>query len=391
MGDIDLREVDGDDRIASVGAATVRAVLPSPVHFGNWVMRHRDFVVVRVRTEGGAEGWAFTLTRDAPVAQVIRQSVRPGYETGHLAPVALHERTRRSNLSTLSAGLGLRALSVVDLAVWDALGHRLGKPISKVLGADMVDLPATAIVGYPPTMPPDDVRAQVQALHATGWRRFKLAAAATPSLTAERHAAAMSVGDDVHVALDGAWTLSTIEQALDLLAAIEQPLGWLEDVFPPGDAEQLAALRATTDVPIAMGDEQGGSYYPDALLQAGAVDIVRIDLTCMGGLSAAPGIIRRCREAGVQVAPHMNAHVHSRALPALGVHDPPIEWGVPWTGVDPFADSLQQPEVVDGRMKPLDAGPGFGELVAREWLADQPVLDDEDGIVADLLGAGGGS
>lgn len=383
----DLTEIEADDRIRSVDSMTIRALLPSPVNFGDWIMRHRDFVLVRVRTADGAEGWSFTLTRDAPVAAVIRQSVRPGYEGKSLAPTVCHERTRRSNLSTFSAGVGLRALSVVDLAVWDALGKRLNRNITDLLGGVPTPLPATAIIGYPPTMDAEAVRAQVVELHAAGWRRFKLAAAATPELTAQRHAAVLSVATDVHVALDAAWTLATVEEALELLAALDQPLGWLEDAFPPGDAGLLAALRRATSVPIAMGDEQGGSYYPEALLRADAVDIVRLDLTCMGGLTAAPAIIRRCHAAGVQLAPHMNAHVHSRTLPALGMVDPPIEWGVPWTGVDPFADSLEQPVVVDGRMRPLGDGGGFGRLVAPEWIVDQSVLDDVDGVMVDVARA----
>jgi len=45
----------------------------------------------------------------------------------------------------------------------------------------------------------------------------------------------------------------------------------------------LPRLRHANQHTIAMGDEQGGSYYPQALLMAKAVDVVRIDLTCMGG------------------------------------------------------------------------------------------------------------
>ena len=54
----------------------------------------------------------------------------------------------------------------------------------------------------------------------------------------------------------------------------------------PGDAGKLRQLRERTDVPIAQGDEQGGSYYPEALILAEAVDVVRLDLTCMGGITA---------------------------------------------------------------------------------------------------------
>jgi hypothetical protein len=79
----------------------------------------------------------------------------------------------------------------------------------------------------------------------------------------------------------------------------------------------------------------------------------------------------------------MFAHVHSQVFGALG-HDVPVEWGVPGTGVDQFADSLVQPVIVDGGlMEPLPEQPGFGPLVNAGWLGEQDV-DDPDGLVASL-------
>ena len=96
-----------------------------------------------------------------------------------------------------------------------------------------------------------------------------------------------------------------------------------------------------------MGDEQGGSYYPQALILAKAVDVVRIDLTCMGGITGGRRIVDECLRAGVAFSPHMFAHVHSQVFSGWGFPDVPIEWGVPWTGVDPYADSLAQPTIIE--------------------------------------------
>jgi hypothetical protein len=76
----------------------------------------------------------------------------------------------------------------------------------------------------------------------------------------------------------------------------------------------------------------------------------------------------------------MFAHVHSQVLAAWGHSDVPIEWGVPSTGVDPYADSLVQPKVSKGEMEGLPEGPGFGSLVNRDWIATQK-FDDPDHIL----------
>ena len=83
----------------------------------------------------------------------------------------------------------------------------------------------------------------------------------------------------------------------------------------------------------------------------------------------------------------MFAHVHSQVFSAWGFDDRPIEWGVPWTGVDPYADSLENAVVTDGLMRPLKQEPGFGNMLNREWALSQP-HDDPQGILEGMSGGG---
>ncbi len=379
------------ETIAELHVATVRAALPEPIRFGDWVMKHREFALVRVRARSGVEGFAFTLTREGPVAATIKQAIAHHYVGSAFAgsddAASVFYRCQGSNLAGLSAGIGLRALSIVDLAVHDLLARSAGVSIARYLGGEPRPLPATAIIGYPPgAMPPDAVAEQVRSLRDAGWRRFKIPIALPLEYGRDRLLAARAAaGDDAWLGMDAAWVFRTVDDAVAFLDGVrEARLAWFEDVFPPGDAEIVAGLRARSGgTPIAMGDEQGGSYYPEALLLRQAVDVVRIDLTCMGGITRARPLIDACRRAGTAFAPHMFAHVHSQVFGALG-HDVPIEWGVPGTGVDQFADSLAQPTILSGGlMEPLHDGPGFGPLVNGPWLAEQDV-DDPDGLVREL-------
>jgi len=93
-------------------------------------------------------------------------------------------------------------------------------------------------------------------------------------------------------------------------------------------------------------------------------------------------VVDECLRARVRFAPHMFAHVHSQVFGGWGFSDLPIEWGVPWTGVDPYADSLRQPTITSGGlMQPISTGAGFGELLNRDWAVCQP-HEDPDGILA---------
>lgn len=112
-------------------------------------MKYREYAVVKVKLNSGIEGWAFTLTRDGAVAEQIRKMLRDIY-VGTLT--RKREETfsiaQRRSLASHSAGIGLRALSIFDLAVWDAATQEAGVSISSLLGGSRPHMPATAIIGY---------------------------------------------------------------------------------------------------------------------------------------------------------------------------------------------------------------------------------------------------
>jgi L-alanine-DL-glutamate epimerase-like enolase superfamily enzyme len=372
--------IDGR-RIESIRVATILSPLPVSIHFGNWVMRHREFALCGIRAEDGVTGFGFCYTRDGPIAQIVRRLIAPHYVGQPLGdPESLFYGAAWSNNAVLAAGIGFRALSMVDIAAWDLAAKAQGKPIEELLGGRRERMPVTAIIGYPPTIGPDEVAQQVKDLYAAGWRRFKQPIAATPEFTLARLRAAREAADDIWLGMDLNWVFKSQDELVEFARSLEDlRLGWIEDIMPPGNARAIAEVRSRIDVPVAMGDEQGGSYHPEALLAANAVDVQRIDVSTNGGLTRLRPALDRIGRAGVSFAPHMFPHVHSRVLGALGYTDTPIEWGVPGTGVDQFSDALPQPTVVDGRMEPLPAEPGFGETVSAAWLHEQE-LDDPDRI-----------
>lgn len=373
------------DTITAVDVATIRSPLPTTIRFGPWVMEHREFALCRLRTESGLEGFGFVYTRDGPIAAIVRRNIRPmlvgqPYDD----PAALHWQAAWSNNAILPAGIGLRALSLADLATWDLAARAAGKSITRYLGGERRPMLVTAIIGYPPTLTPAEVSTQVETLYAAGWRRFKQPIAATPEETRARlRAARDAMGPDCWLGMDCNWVFKSAPDAIEFartIAALD--LGWFEDVVPPGNARMVAEIRRGAPVPIAMGDEQGGSYHPESLLAHDAVDVARVDVTTYGGITRLKDTVAQFESAGVPFAPHMFAHVHSQVFSALG-HDVPIEWGVPGSGVDQFADSLAQPVVTDGRMAPLEEELGVGRIFNARWIAEQ-IVEDEDGLIADL-------
>ena len=156
-------------------------------------------------------------------------------------------------------------------------------------------------------------------LQAAGWRRFKCPMGVTLEELAKRLQAARAAAPDAWLGTDLVWMFPTVDAAAAYADTVSDlNLGCIEDIFPPGNAGKLAELRKRVKMPIWQGDEQGGSYYPEALILAKSVDLVRVDLTCMGGITGGRAIIDECLAAGVAFGPHMFAHVHSQVFSAWG-------------------------------------------------------------------------
>lgn len=373
------------DRIRRVRVATILHVLEVPIVFGTWIMRHREFALVRVDAESGASGFAYCLTRDGPLAALVERTIAPAYVGREVAdPAGSFHAALWQNNAVHAAGLGMRALSVVDIAAWDLAAKVAGQDIVSYLGGTREPMLVTGIVGYPPSISPQATVDQIAGLWERGWRRFKLPIAPTPDESIARLRAAREAFPEAWLGIDNNFFSKTAEDAIAFGRRLDGlDVGWFEDIVPPGDAAMVAQIRAAIGTPVAMGDEQGGSYHPQALLHFDAVDVLRVDATTNGGITRLRGIVAAAAERGVPVAPHMYPHIHSQVLSALGRTDAPIEWGIPWTGVHPMDDPLTQPTVVDGRMDPLPALPGLGVLVDPAWIATQQVTDPH-GLLADL-------
>ncbi len=369
-------------KITSVRVATINHILPVPIIYGNWIMDHREFALVRVDLEDGTAGFAYGLTRDGPVASIVHRSIAPCYVGREIDdPQQVFYGALWTNHAVHAGGIGMRALSLVDIACWDALARYSKKSFQEILGGELSELPATAIVGYPPTMPAEELAEQIVELQKKGWNRFKIPISPDLEFSETRLRAAREVAPNDWIGFDINMVLRTSEAVLEFENKVRDlKLGWIEDVVPPGDAEMVARVRRGSQTPIAMGDEQGGAYHPEALLTANAVDVIRVDATTNGGVTGLRKSLAQAKLAGVKVSPHMFPHLHSRLLPILGFKDVPIEWGIPGTGVHPMDDGLEQPVIVNGKMKPLQTSIGLGKIVDYDWITKQQVSDEHGAL-----------
>ena len=174
---------------------------------------------------------------------------------------------------------------------------------------------------------PSHVRASVRQAIDAGFGALKPHEIELSAIRAAREEA----GPGIELTLDVncPWTLNEARSVAEELKAIR--LKWLEEpLWPPENFDGLAALRRTSGIPIAAGENVYTLMDFERLLAAGAVDFVQPSPAKMGGISELRKIFPLVAIHNIPVMPHsfydgpgLLAAIHATA--ALGTGDSMIE------------------------------------------------------------------
>ena len=113
-----------------------------------------------------------------------------------------------------------------------------------------------------------------------------------------------AVGPTIEIMVD-AWMGWTTTYAIRLLERIaEFRPRWLEEPVPPDRFDDLAAIRRSSNVPIATGEHEYTRWGFLHLIQAGGVDVIQADPDWCGGISELIKIASIASAYGKQIVPH---------------------------------------------------------------------------------------
>lgn len=246
-------------KITAVSSNVLRIPLPAPTADAIRRHDHRDYALVRVETDGGIEGVAFCL-EGVFVDFAVRELLAP-----HILGEdpfdnrRLWDKLFRVSLQTGRRGAVLRALSCIDIALWDIKGKACGLPVYKLLGGHRDKVPAYASGGYyREGKSLDDLAAEMQDYVSRGFRAVKMKIGReSPAADAERvRVVREAIGDEVKLMVDANNAWDTLPVALDVVRRIEPyDVFWIEEPTLP-DAMQLSArIAESTSIPVATGPQ----------------------------------------------------------------------------------------------------------------------------------------
>jgi D-arabinonate dehydratase len=300
-------------KITSVTATTSLVPLPRPIVMGDFRFDAREYIVVEIAADTGQVGIGIGMTRDAPVKAVVDRSLAP-YLLGRdpLLTEAHWDALYHRNLPQGQRGIFMRALSAVDIALWDLKGQAAGLPVWKLLGGARGRVPVSVAGGYPRSDGTlADFEAELTSYAEKGYRTVKLAAGELADDTVRLRAARGVLGPDIALAHDVHWGFRDLLSVVPTVRSWEDiGIAFLEDPFPSELIELSVQLREQTGQRLALGEDIVGRWAFRDLLERHKPDLLRLDATVAGGLSEAAKICALAAAHGVPVFPHVFPEVH---------------------------------------------------------------------------------
>ncbi len=291
------------------------------------------WLVVEVFTDEGLVG----IGNSALAPQVTKQTIDL-----YLKPLLvgqnpwdiefLWQHMFRKTMAFGRKGIGMVAISAVDIALWDLLGKCARQPVYRLLGGrTKLRIPVYASRLY--SVPLNDLAAEAKRYKDEGYQAMKLRFGWGPADGAagmQRNVQLVrtvreAVGDDTDVMADAymGWTLDYAKRMLPLLEPFH--LRWLEEPLIPDDVQGYAELKSYGRVPIACGEHEFTLHGFRELLDARAVDYIQFDTNRVGGITQARKIAALAEAHSVPVIPHAG-QMHNYHVVMASFNSPMAEY-----------------------------------------------------------------
>lgn len=309
-------------RIATVEAIPLEYPLETPSQDATGVWATWNTVLVRIRTDDGFEGWGEIGPVHGGGTLVYKSLVEH-----RLAPRLIGaDPLRREHLWHEMLGTGtsayafgrsgaiVSAIAGVDIALWDIAGKAFNVPVYQMLGGKVHDrIPAYASGFFGKqgrALTPDECAEEAERYAREGFRGVKMKVGFGISVDRENLRAVRQVlGPDRGIMVDANQAFSLTQARRFVEECADLGLTFFEEPLPMHDLNGLAALSATSPVPIAAGENLYTRFEFREVFERRAVHIVQPDVIHVGGISEMWKIAALAGTWGMPFCPHIHATI----------------------------------------------------------------------------------
>ena len=344
------------------------------------------WLIVEIFTDDGHVGIGNAALAPPITKQVIDLYLKPlliGADPWNIE--FLWQHMYRKTMAFGRKGIGMAAISAVDIALWDLLGKSAKQPVFRLLGGrTKPSIPVYASRLY--SIELSELAAEAKRYKKEGYKAMKLRFGWGPTDGApgmQKNVALVkavreAVGDGIDVMADAymGWTLDYAKRMLPLLEPFN--LRWLEEPVIPDEIHGYAELKSYARIPIAGGEHEFTQYGFRDLLEARAVDYIQFDTNRVGGITQARKISALAESYSVPVIPHAG-QMHNYHVVMASLNSPMAEY-FPIVDVEVGNELFWyifegEPKAKDGFVDLDENVPGLGLTVNEKDLAKFEVIE----------------
>jgi len=298
-------------RITSIDVSVLEVPLSASGYQPAWApgMTYRSWPcsVVKIETEeglvgiGGQKYWNPALEK--LIEEILVEEVIDPFYVGRFS----------NKMGSLRNTYGDRFCGF-EIALWDLIGKKTGRPIYNLLGVfreRVLAYASTAELRRPEERVKDTVRMLEEGFKAVKLRFHD----PRPEKDIEiARAVRDAVGDSMEIMIDAnqarppprrrgtTWSLKT---ALKICKRLERlDILWIEEPLPASDLSGLETLRKNTSIMIAGGEAEFGIHPFQKYVQSDSLDIIQPDPQYCGGILAAKKISTIAEASNKLCIPH---------------------------------------------------------------------------------------
>lgn len=359
-------------KITDVEGMLISIPLRKPTSMSNKTVTAREYVVTRVRTDEGIAGSAYTLG-GAIVLSGINDLLRPlAIGEDPFDTERIWDRMYRTTLTVGRKGAVIRALSTIDVALWDIKGKALNAPLYKLLGGFTDRVPLYASGGY--YRQGESFQQMADEMAGVVEQGFKAIKIKVGALSFQQEVERIktlrrTLGDGVQIAVDANCAWNEVNYARKIMRAFEEyDIAWFEEPVLPDNFRGGAELAATFETPIATGEQECTRWGFRDIIEHRAADILQPDVAVVGGVTEWMKVAALASTYDLPVSSHYfhDVHVHLMAATPNALK---AEYFLRDLDIMVFDDVVQEPLRPENGYLAVPQRPGLGMELNEEALA----------------------
>jgi L-alanine-DL-glutamate epimerase-like enolase superfamily enzyme len=288
-----------------------------------WIDEQPNTMWLRIHTDDGLIGLGETFYAPRAVSAMIHDVFAMLLLGRNPIDIENHWNNMFSTVNFFGyGGTETRALSAVDVALWDILGQYTGQPIYNLLGGrnrESIPIYNTCVShgkhqdfhrwfeGHAGELAEELLSSGIRAMKIWPFDQFGVSLGGPVGSRAGKAAVGpvghylrkedlkqglsyvadirRAVGDKMEIAIEGhaRWNLP---EATKIARALEPyDIMWLEEIIPPDNVESYARLKADTMIPLCVSERLFTRFGFRPVIEQNAADIIMPDMAWTGGIT----------------------------------------------------------------------------------------------------------